>query len=160
GMGLASVWARGRVRELEDRYQTERGRQAELEREIVATSLRFKVLSRFTAYVAVDRSEVVNPGGVVREVGQPVEAPSGWAVGYASARVPRAPAAPAMNLMRAAPRRLAEVTDTLSLADHDEAPRLAGLPAGKARRRAADRSAAPGSAPGRAEEPRGLVQQL
>jgi Ca-activated chloride channel homolog len=43
----------------------------------VATSLRFGVLCRFTAYVAVD-SRVVNEDGETRRVTQPVELPSGW----------------------------------------------------------------------------------
>jgi Ca-activated chloride channel family protein len=74
---LAAIWARGRLRELEDRYVTGGGRTV-LEKEIVDTSLRFGVLCRFTAYVAVDRSEVVNPGGRVHGIVQPVEEPAGW----------------------------------------------------------------------------------
>jgi Ca-activated chloride channel family protein len=74
----ASVWARGRLRDLEDRYAIDRGDA--LEKEIVATSLRFGVLCRFTAFVAVDRSEVVNQGGKVHSVVQPVEQPEGWEV--------------------------------------------------------------------------------
>ena len=73
---LVAVWARSRVRDLEDRYASQ-GAQPELEREIVATSLRFGVLSRFTAFVAVD-SRVVNEGGVTKRVTQPVDLPQGW----------------------------------------------------------------------------------
>jgi Ca-activated chloride channel family protein len=76
---LAPLWARGRVRDLEDRYIIGTGDPARLEQEIVGTSLRFGVLCRFTAFVAVDRSEVVNPGGQVHGVVQPVEMPEGWA---------------------------------------------------------------------------------
>jgi len=43
----------------------------------VATSLRYGVLCRFTAYVAVD-SRVVTENGELRRVTQPVESPSGW----------------------------------------------------------------------------------
>ena len=75
---LTTVWARGRLRELEDRYAVGTGDRKVLEREIVATSLRFGVLCRFTAFVAVDRSEVVNPGGQVHGIVQPVEQPAGW----------------------------------------------------------------------------------
>lgn len=49
---LAAVWARAHLRDLEDRYITTGG--DELERRIVATSLRFSVLCRFTAYLAAD----------------------------------------------------------------------------------------------------------
>ena len=75
---LTTVWARGRLRELEDRYAIGTGDCKALEREIVTTSLRFGVLCRFTAFVAVDRSEVVNPGGQVHGIVQPVEQLAGW----------------------------------------------------------------------------------
>jgi Ca-activated chloride channel family protein len=75
---LTTIWARGRLREMEDRYVIGTGDRAGLEREIVAASLRFGVLCRFTAFVAVDRSEVVNPGGQVHGIVQPVEQPQGW----------------------------------------------------------------------------------
>jgi Ca-activated chloride channel family protein len=74
---LAAVWARGRLRDLEDAYAAGRGADPDLERQIVATSLRFGVLCRFTAFVAVD-SVVVNEGGRLRRVTQPVDAPQGW----------------------------------------------------------------------------------
>ncbi len=74
---LAAVWARGRLRDLEDAYAAGRGADPGLERQIVATSLRFGVLCRFTAFVAVD-SVVVNEGGHLRRVTQPVDAPQGW----------------------------------------------------------------------------------
>jgi Ca-activated chloride channel family protein len=66
------------LRELEDRYLTS-GDRERLEKEIVDLSLRFGVLCRFTAYVAVDREEAVNPGGQVLSMVQPVEQPAGWA---------------------------------------------------------------------------------
>jgi Ca-activated chloride channel family protein len=72
------VWARGRVRALEDRFVTGLGDRTNLEKCILDTSLRFGVLCRFTAFVAVDRSEVVNKGGKVHRIMQPVEAVSGW----------------------------------------------------------------------------------
>ncbi len=75
---LSALWARARVRDLEDRYVVGDGDLAELERRIVATSLEFGVLSRFTAFVAVD-SRVVNESGQVHRVTQPVETPDGWA---------------------------------------------------------------------------------
>jgi Ca-activated chloride channel family protein len=72
---LSCVWARGHIRELEDRYVLG---HRELEKQIVDTSLRFNVLCRFTAFVAVDKSEVVNAGGQLHQITQPVEAPQGW----------------------------------------------------------------------------------
>jgi Ca-activated chloride channel homolog len=75
---IAAAWARGRVRQLEDRYASGLGDHSALEQTIIATSLRFGVLCRFTAYVAVDRVAVVNEGGEVHQITQPVEMPSGW----------------------------------------------------------------------------------
>lgn len=75
---VTAQWARVYLRDLEDRYAAAPGWAGEeLEKRIVATSLRFGVLCRFTAYVAVD-SRVVAEGGVRHRVLQPVEAPAGW----------------------------------------------------------------------------------
>jgi Ca-activated chloride channel family protein len=74
----APVWARGYLRGLEDRYVLGVAEPEKLAKEIVDVSLRFGVLCRFTAYVAVDRSEVANAGGKQHHVVQPVEAPAGW----------------------------------------------------------------------------------
>jgi Ca-activated chloride channel family protein len=73
---LAASWARAHLRDLEDQYAaTARG---ELAQQIVRVSKQFSVLSRFTAFVAIDRSQVVNQGGVLHQVVQPVEEPAGW----------------------------------------------------------------------------------
>lgn len=72
----SAIWARAHLRDLEDRYTVTTNRA--LEQDIVATSLRFSVLCRFTAYVAVD-PRVVAEGGPAHRVVQPVELPSGWA---------------------------------------------------------------------------------
>jgi Ca-activated chloride channel family protein len=77
---ITAAWARGFVRELEDRYVVDRGEKAALEKQIVQTSLRFGVLCRFTAFLAVDVQEVVNPDGQVHRVTQPVEPAAGWAM--------------------------------------------------------------------------------
>ena len=71
-----SLWARAHLRDLEDRYTV--GGPDNLEQRIVETSLRFGVLCRFTAFVAVD-SRVVTGGETPHQVVQPVEAPRGWA---------------------------------------------------------------------------------
>lgn len=76
---LAASWARAHLRDLEDQYAaTARG---ELEQQIVRVSKQFSVLSRFTAFVAIDRSAVVNKGGVLHQAVQPVEQPAGWGGG-------------------------------------------------------------------------------
>ncbi|MFC4059779.1 VIT domain-containing protein [Planomonospora corallina] len=68
------IWARSRLRDLEDRYAAG---DRSLEEEIVSTSLEHGVLCRFTAFVAVD-TRVVAEGGPEHRVIQPVEPPSGW----------------------------------------------------------------------------------
>ncbi|MBL8796784.1 MAG: VWA domain-containing protein [Planctomycetia bacterium] len=78
GLAVPCVWARGRIRELEDRYAIGVGNPHLVEQQIVETSLRFGVLCRFTAFVAVDRAEVVNDGGRLHKVTQAVEPPAGW----------------------------------------------------------------------------------
>lgn len=113
GQALGVIWARGRVRELEDRYAIGRGDRAALSKEIVATSLAHGVLSRFTAFVAIDSSERVNPGGAVNRVVQPVEPADGWDMlgsGGGGAPAMMAPkggiaAAAPMAMDQAAPRR-------------------------------------------------------
>ena len=75
---IASVWARGQVRKLEDRYVVGRGNLDHLEKQIVAVSIRHHVLCRFTAYVAIDRSQAPNKAGKMHRITQPVEMPAGW----------------------------------------------------------------------------------
>ena len=90
---LVATWARAHLRDLEDRYATDPSPDRDLERRIVQTSLRFGVLCRFTAFVAAD-VRVVNEGGVVHRVVQPVEAPAEWTMfewaGLAAAAMPMA----------------------------------------------------------------------
>ncbi len=111
---LHRLWARGYLRDLEDRFAIGNEDLGSLESKIVATSLQFHVLCRFTSFVAVDKSLVVNKGGENAQVVQPVELPSGWdsmefleeapaspqtqfggAVGHPAAMPPSACAAPA-----------------------------------------------------------------
>jgi hypothetical protein len=86
---LTAIWARAMLRDLEDAYVAlGYGDTVPLEDRITRTSLRFGVLCRFTAYVAVD-SRVVTDGGQPRKIIQPVELPSGWEP--QAARPPHAP---------------------------------------------------------------------
>jgi len=72
---IGASWARAYIRDLEDRYATG---QRTLDTEIVRVSKQWSVLSRFTAFLAVDRSTVVNPGGRLVQAVQPVESAAGW----------------------------------------------------------------------------------
>ncbi len=107
GSWLAASWARAHIRDLEDRYALG---AREVEGEIVRVSKQFSVLSRFTAFLAVDRSQVVNQGGKLVQVVQPVESPAGWDMKaktrMASFAAPGAlppPMAPSPSMVAAAP---------------------------------------------------------
>lgn len=73
---LSKVWARARIRDLEDAYEASGSRYGA--DEITQLSLKFGVMCRFTSFVAVDRAAVVNPGGNQHQVTQAVEQPDGW----------------------------------------------------------------------------------
>jgi Ca-activated chloride channel family protein len=93
--GLAHVWARARVSDLEDRYRLEPQSQPALQEEMIALSLRHTVLTRFTAFVVVDQAEIANPTGQRRDVVQPVETPAGWELQQAAPAMAPSAAAPA-----------------------------------------------------------------
>lgn len=80
---VRTCWARARVRDLEDRYAAGPA-EPELAGRIVAVSLGHRVLSRFTAFVAVDRTRRADLGPP-HPVLQPVELPGGWAGAGAAA---------------------------------------------------------------------------
>lgn len=83
-VAVRTIWARSVVRDLEDEYASW-SPDDELAGQLVAHSVRFGVLSRFTAFVAVDPEHT--DAGPLTEVVQPVEQPSGWVtnVGFAPA---------------------------------------------------------------------------
>jgi Mg-chelatase subunit ChlD len=116
---LTRMWARAHLRDLEDTYaagggwQQDGNQREQLAKRIVETSLRFGVLCRFTAYVAID-SRVVTGGQDPHRVIQPVEPVAGWDM--------LAPAAPPMTLMSMAAPMAAPVAD----------PRARGITLGRA----------------------------
>ncbi|WP_433207854.1 VIT domain-containing protein [Dactylosporangium sp. CS-047395] len=99
---LTAVWARALLRDLEDQYVT----GAPLEERITGISLRFGVLCRFTAFVAVD-SRVVTEGNGPRKVTQPVESPAGWQMPKAVPPPPLQPTLASMPIGYASPRSAA-----------------------------------------------------
>ena len=124
---VTAQWARAHLRDLEDRYICARdvGDSEELEQRIVDCSLRFGVLCRFTAFVAVD-SRVVAEGAERHRVLQPVEAPAGWDMFATRSAVMAAPAA--MTVACAAPPPMAKHLDMHSApASFDQ---ILGLPQG------------------------------
>lgn len=69
---VAAVWARQRIAELSRRLV--RAADPALEKEVLALSLEHRLLTRFTAFVAVDESRVT-AGGKAQRVVVPVEVP-------------------------------------------------------------------------------------
>jgi Ca-activated chloride channel family protein len=75
---IAHLWARARVKDLEDRFRLEQNNQSEIKKQIIDLSVRHTLLTRFTAFVVVDESEVVNKDGSRKKILQPVEMPASW----------------------------------------------------------------------------------
>jgi Ca-activated chloride channel family protein len=74
---LAPIWARWRIDELsEEELTADEARRAELKRLITELALDFRLMSQYTAFVAVDESRVVGDGTPLRVL-QPVELPEG-----------------------------------------------------------------------------------
>lgn len=77
--GIGVLWARERVAWLEDRLATKPFEEEAIRPEIVRVATAHGIASRFTAFVAVERSRQVD--GTVVEVVQAVPVPDQWAEG-------------------------------------------------------------------------------
>ncbi len=71
---IAHLWARARVADLEDRFRL----GEDVRQQIIDLAVKHTLLTRFTAFVIVDESEIVNKNGGGRKVVQPVEMPDRW----------------------------------------------------------------------------------
>jgi Ca-activated chloride channel family protein len=76
GWPLAALWARERVAWLEDQAAVDPARERGLQAEVVALATAHGIASRFTAFVAVERTVAVD--GTPVTVVQPVELPDAW----------------------------------------------------------------------------------
>ena len=77
---LPQLWAKAYITDLEDSYRVAaHAKQSELKEQIIKVSVAHAVLSKFTAFVAVDLAEIVNPDGSRKKVIQPVATPAEWA---------------------------------------------------------------------------------
>ena len=70
------LWARSRTSDLEDLYHETL--EKSVLKKIVRIGEHYNVLSKFTAFTAVDRSVIVNPAGRMDVIAQPVCYPAGW----------------------------------------------------------------------------------
>ena len=77
---IARLWARDYIKELEDDFRIRPDRHDAIKKEIIELSLKFSVLTKFTAFVAVDEVEIVNKTGEIRHAVQPVHYPDQWEI--------------------------------------------------------------------------------
>lgn len=75
---IGHLWARARVADLEDRFRLNPGEPSKIRAEIVELAVAHTLLTRFTSFVVVDESEIVNKGGEGHQVVQPVHMPAKW----------------------------------------------------------------------------------
>jgi Ca-activated chloride channel family protein len=75
--GLASMWARRRIQELEDTLIAAPGRAPQVEAAVTELALEFSVMSKYTSFVAIDKGEVVSPGGDPTRVDVATDLPEG-----------------------------------------------------------------------------------
>ncbi len=146
---IAHLWARARVADLEDRFRLEPHAQAQIRQEIVTLAVRHTLLTRFTAFVVVDESEIVNAGGSVRQVTQPVESPALWQP-EADAALPCSAAAPVLKSPAPMPRRTKGFTPPVTGEAQHASPPMPNLAYGESVDAEAEGAA---GAPGRAGRP-------
>ncbi|MBY0549007.1 MAG: VIT and VWA domain-containing protein [Candidatus Obscuribacterales bacterium] len=81
---IAQLWAKARVVDLEDQFRYDTYRKDQIKHEIIHLAVKHSLLTRFTAFLAIDHAQIVNPGGWNNEVAQPVETPDSWSASLGS----------------------------------------------------------------------------
>jgi hypothetical protein len=100
---IAQLWAKAFVNQLEDEYRGGRCDIKALKKQIVEIAKSHSLLTKFTAFVVVDESEVVNKDGTSRTVVQPVSEPALWEQQQDTFGAARGGAAHRMRLGMASP---------------------------------------------------------
>jgi Ca-activated chloride channel family protein len=101
-ISLGSLWARERVASLENRMTMHAHEEESLRPEILRIALEHGIVSRFTAFVAVERSSKVTGERV--EIVQPVELPMDWDEAFLG--VPGGDQLRSMSLGQAVPKNM------------------------------------------------------
>ncbi|WP_257460137.1 VIT domain-containing protein [Archangium lipolyticum] len=106
---LRSLWARQRIEELS--VENYRGEKPEVVQAITATALQYRLMSKYTSFVAVEEVARTQPGGdPVREL-VPVELPEGTSYAAVSGELSREEIPPGDPIISvAAPRNARRVT--------------------------------------------------
>jgi Ca-activated chloride channel family protein len=73
---VAQLWAKAHIVDLEDSFRLTPSDS--LRKRIIELSEKHSLLTKFTAFVAVDEAEIVNKTGNLNTVVQPVEQPADW----------------------------------------------------------------------------------
>jgi Ca-activated chloride channel homolog len=117
---IAHLWARTRVMDLEDRFRLEPHSQGDIKKQIVRLAIEHTLLTRFTAFVVVDESEVVNKDGTSKKIVQPVEMPDRWEMDIQTLGAPRM-AMPMSASMILPPSPAPEAIDNLTATNDSRA---------------------------------------
>ncbi len=136
---LGALWARSRVAALEDRLVLRPFEEEALRPEILRIALAHGIASKFTAFVAVDDSRVVE--GELRQVNQPAESPHAWGAAGGAPGGPPSGAIPLSAPMAAPADKTFPGLGAAPMPPPAPAPRKA-----KARRRSRGRAQAPNAA--------------
>jgi len=75
---VSQLWAKARIVDLEDEFRVTAHTHESIQKAIVELATTHAILCRFTAFVVVDDSEVVNKTGKSKKIVQAVEQPEGW----------------------------------------------------------------------------------
>jgi hypothetical protein len=73
---VAQLWAKAAISDLEDSFRLQP--HSKVRQQIIDLSVKHSLLTKFTAFVAVDHAEIVNKDGTLRRIVQPVETPDRW----------------------------------------------------------------------------------
>lgn len=98
---ISQLWAKAHISDLEDAFRLTPN--PTMRQNIIAISERHSILTKFTAFVAVDEAEIVNKDGRLQTVVQPVEEPAFWGMFGQAPDTLLGVAAPAQALLGASP---------------------------------------------------------
>ena len=114
---------------MEHRFVVDPDRDPGLADASTAFSLNHGILSRFTAFVAVDH-EAVNPGGELRQVVQEVEAPLPWCAEASDSSLSQERLSQAMSVRAAMPAIVFDMEESPAAPAVDAASMMVALRAG------------------------------
>jgi Ca-activated chloride channel family protein len=87
---LAQLWAKEYIVDLEDKFRIAQleSEKKQLRDRIIEIATQHSLLTKFTAFVVVDESEIVNEDGSLRKLVQPVQNPALWSTQAPQTQMP------------------------------------------------------------------------